>query len=206
MGPQRFPWPAAVSLARSGFPALAGSADRTGPDCTSAFQVVSFVMSPRPLLAGLLLVAVGSASGQFLPDPPGEGCSARNRGLARLAASPAAFADPGIDARHYALRLNIVPSSPLLLGQVTMTATAVHDTVTSVIMDLSAPMTVDSVRANGVTRRWNRFPQGFSVELPAPVPGVEPSSSRRIITASRPPQGLEASCSQAPAAPPGSGR
>jgi aminopeptidase N len=126
-------------------------------------------MSSRLCLAALLFVAVGSASGQFVPDPPGEGCSARTRGLARLAASPAAFADPGIDARHYALRLRLVPSSPLLLGQVTMTATAVHDTVTSVIMDLSEPMTVDSVRANGVARPWNRFPQGFSVDLPSPV-------------------------------------
>ncbi len=122
------------------------------------------------LLPALLLWAPESVFAQLLHDPAGEGCSAKARGLARLSASPAAFADPGINAQHYAIRLAIVPSSPMLLGHVTMTASAIADTVTSVIMDLTAPMTVDSVRANGVRRPWTRFTNGFSVELPAVVP------------------------------------
>ncbi len=126
------------------------------------------------LLAILLPASFGTATAQFLPLHAGEGCAAKVRILSKPPgspeASPAAFADPGIDALHYALRLTIVPSSPVLVGHVTMTASAAVDTVRTVLMDLTAPMTVDSVRANGVTRSWTRFPAGFSVELPAPVP------------------------------------
>jgi aminopeptidase N len=122
------------------------------------------------LLAVLLLCASGGASAQFLPDPPGEGCSAKAAGPEHAPGGQAAFADPGIDARHYALRLNVVPSSPLLRGRVTLTATAADDTVRSVLLDLASPMVVDSVRANGVTAAWVRLPDGISVPLPAAVP------------------------------------
>jgi aminopeptidase N len=118
----------------------------------------------------LLLAAAGRVCGQFVHDPPVEGCSAKARSAAKATAAPSTSADPGIDAKHYAIRLTLVPASPLLVGHVTMTAVAVADTVRSVLQDLASSMVVDSVRAGGVPAAWTRFPEEFSVQLPEPVP------------------------------------
>jgi aminopeptidase N len=82
-----------------------------------------------------------------------DGCSFKNR-LSSM--GDVAYADPSIDVSYYALDLTISLLPPFLSGRVRVAANPLADQLRSITLDLSAPMTVDSVLMNGVPVPFQR--------------------------------------------------
>jgi aminopeptidase N len=102
--------------------------------------------------------------GTFAQPVPSLGCAAK--ATIAAASTPASAADRTVDAIYYRLdlRLNIPASS--LTGIVTMRARVITDSTRSLTLDLSASMTVDSVRMADQRLLVTRLPASFSVGLP----------------------------------------
>lgn len=125
----------------------------------------------RHLILVLLLVPVlGGAQERRNPEPAAGDCSAKARFLPAGPSVEPGSADPGFDALHYHLRLTLVPSASRLRGHVTMTARVLEDSLTGLTLDLAAPMTVDSVRVNGLPTGFTRPGDALAVSLPGSVP------------------------------------
>ena len=127
---------------------------------------------PRSLLLLLPLVITASLVRAGTSNTGRDSSSlASGQGKAAGGAFPATraaeYADPRIDVVHYALDLRLHTTPPLLTGRVTVTARSLVDTLADMLLDLSAPMTVDSAFSPpaGAEAEVVRFPAGISVRL-----------------------------------------
>ncbi|MCC6395673.1 MAG: peptidase M1 [Bacteroidetes bacterium] len=113
------------------------------------------------IAAGVFWVLPSTASGTE------EGCSTAGRFSSSRNAS-ASIGDPGIDVSYYRLDLHVDHVNGTLRGDVRVAASVVADTLHAVTLDLSASMTVDSVRLGQTRPVFVRLPTGFTVQLPTP--------------------------------------
>jgi aminopeptidase N len=81
---------------------------------------------------------------------------------------------PEVDALYYLLDLRLAVAPPLLIGRVVLRARVTADSLPVLVVDLSSPMVVDSVRSNGRVLPVTRYTWAFSVPLsPPPKRGTE---------------------------------
>jgi aminopeptidase N len=110
------------------------------------------------------------ARGSWVPVLPSDttGCSRKtSAALARPTSSLHGY-HSDIDATYYLLDLHLTPGSSLLSGRVLMRARARVDSLTTVFLDLSSALQIDSVRMGTLSLPITRYPQAFSVSLPVP--------------------------------------
>ncbi len=121
----------------------------------------------RLVLIVLWWTAVYSAGAQFWRPsggtPPCSGKS-RYRSAARVQ-GPASVGSITIDVKHYGLDLTISAAPPLLTGRVAVSALSLVDTLTTVVLDLTGALTVDSVLVGGQRAGVIRYPAALAIVL-----------------------------------------
>ena len=112
----------------------------------------------------MLVLTVASSRSQFLPIPHFQdepGCSQKARFLHSSLYKAGSAQGNQFDVTYYKLDLRVSISPNLLSGIVTVRATSLSDTLSAITLDLSDPMTLDSVLMNGARvphhRNFNSF-------------------------------------------------
>jgi aminopeptidase N len=125
-------------------------------------------MNTRHLHSAVLAIAFPLAALAQTASREFEGtgsCAFKGAGGRRTMEERGDFADARIHVTYYRLRLNVSPSATLLTGDVTAEAVCVAESLSTVNLDLSGTMTIDSVLGGGGSLRFSQFLQGFQVQL-----------------------------------------
>ena len=143
---------------------------KTHIDCTEEPILLSWLMMTRLCLTALVLLGSGALSDAqqaVVPAWPGTaGCRLKSTGTPTPGpAAPATLASASIDVVYYTLDLRISVTPAYLEGSAGLTARCLADTVSSIILDLSGPMRVDSVIAGSKRTSFIRYNQAVEILL-----------------------------------------
>lgn len=118
------------------------------------------------ILAILLFIPCHPTYSQFVPARiMDEGCARKASILSNTSLSQPSLASSTVNATYYNLDLTISTSPQYLRGKVTVEAISLVDSLASLTLDLSDPMTVDSVLMQGIAVSFSRQTNAVRVAL-----------------------------------------
>lgn len=119
------------------------------------------------ILIALWWTVVQAGAAQFWrPAEGAPACSGKSRYLSAAHAKEiASVGSASIDVIHYDLDLTISAAPPLLVGRVGVSALSLVDTLTTIVLDLTGALTVDSVVVGGRRAGVVRYPAALGIVL-----------------------------------------
>ena len=125
-------------------------------------------MTRTILLLTILAIMSGNVYGQYQPQPLiGDGaCQFKSRFLQRQGkGTEIAETGYGVDVSYYKINLDIAVSPQYLRGVVTIKGISTLDSLTTMFLDLSSGMTVDSILIQGRRAPFTRYTSAIGIAL-----------------------------------------